>query len=76
MVTGREGGVALNVTVDDDRCCGHGMCLTMCPEVFFLTGDGYADVNTAALSDVSLEMIQEAARVCPEQAIVITPERE
>ena len=35
-------GEPMKVTVDDDRCRGHGMCLTLCPEVFSLTDDGYA----------------------------------
>ena len=28
--------------VDDQRCRGHGVCLTICPDVFTLTDDGYA----------------------------------
>lgn len=32
----------VKVTVDEDRCRGHGMCLTLCPEVFRVTEDGYA----------------------------------
>jgi ferredoxin len=30
----------VRVTVDEDRCRGHGMCLTFCPEVFEMTDDG------------------------------------
>ncbi len=32
----------MKVWVDDQRCRGHGMCLTLCPDVFSLTDDGYA----------------------------------
>ena len=32
----------MKVTVDEDRCRGHGMCLTLCPEVFEMTDDGWA----------------------------------
>ena len=32
----------MKVIVDEDRCAGHGMCLTLCPEVFELTDDGWA----------------------------------
>ena len=32
----------MKVTVDEDRCRGHGMCLTLCPEVFHMHDDGYA----------------------------------
>ena len=36
----------MKVTVDDDRCRGHGVCGTICPEVFTLTDDGYTVVQT------------------------------
>ena len=35
-----RGGRDMKVTVDEDRCRGHGMCLTLCPEVFSMTDDG------------------------------------
>jgi ferredoxin len=59
----------MKVSVDDQRCRGHGMCLTLCPEVFSLTDDGYA---VAITSDVSTELeaaTREAIECCPEQAI-------
>ncbi|GJO42807.1 ferredoxin [Mycobacterium marinum] len=59
----------MKVRVDDQRCRGHGMCLTLCPEVFSLTDDGYA---VAIASDVPMELeeaVREAIQCCPEQAI-------
>jgi ferredoxin len=59
----------MKVSVDDQRCRGHGMCLTLCPEVFSLTNDGYA---VAITSDVPMELeaaTREAIECCPEQAI-------
>jgi ferredoxin len=59
----------MKVWVDDQRCRGHGMCLTLCPDVFSLTDDGYAESIT---SDVPAELeadTQEAIQCCPEQAI-------
>jgi len=32
----------MKVKVDDDRCRGHGICWSLCPEVFTLTDDGPA----------------------------------
>jgi ferredoxin len=59
----------MKVTVDDGRCRGHGMCLTICPEVFELTDDGYAvadpDEVPAGLEDAAREAIEN----CPERAI-------
>ncbi len=59
----------MRVSVDDQRCRGHGVCVTLCPEVFSLTDDGYA---VAIASDVPTELeaaTREAIQCCPEQAI-------
>ncbi|HET6733600.1 ferredoxin [Mycobacterium sp.] len=58
----------MKITVDDDRCAGHGMCLTLCPEVFTLNDDGYAE----ALTDIPAQFeaaVREAIECCPERAI-------
>jgi ferredoxin len=62
----------MKVWVDDQRCRGHGMCLTLCADVFSLTDDGYA---VAITSDVPTELVaatREAIECCPEQAICET----
>ncbi len=59
----------MKVSVDDHCCRGHGVCVTLCPEVFSLTEDGYAEAIT---SDVPTELeaaAREAIDCCPEQAI-------
>ena len=59
----------MKVWVDDQRCRGHGMYLTVCPDVFSLTDDGYA---VSIDSDVPTEFesaTREAIEFCPEQAI-------
>ncbi len=59
----------MRVWVDDQRCRGHGVCTTLCPEVFSLTDDGYA---VAIESDIATEFeaaTHEAIQCCPEQAI-------
>ena len=59
----------MRVSVDDQRCRGHGVCTTLCPDVFSLTDDGYA-VAIAADVPTELEAVaQEAIQCCPEQAI-------
>ena len=60
---------AMKVFVDEDRCAGHGMCLTLCPEVFDMSDDGWA---VADPGDVSVELepaAREAIANCPERAI-------
>jgi ferredoxin len=59
----------MKAKVDEERCRGHGVCVTLCPEVFRLTDDGYAE---AYLPDVPPDLeqaAQEAIDCCPEQAI-------
>jgi ferredoxin len=59
----------MRVTVDDDACRGHGICVGLCPEVFTLTDGGYAE---AVATDILAELegaVAEAVSSCPEHAI-------
>ena len=59
----------MRVTVDDDRCAGHGVCTTMCPEVFALNDDGYAIVETPDVPAGLEADVRRAVQSCPERAI-------
>ncbi len=59
------------VTVDDDACAGHGVCVARCPEVFGLTDDGYAEAIDTAVPTQFHAAVDEAAAGCPERAIHI-----
>ena len=59
----------MKVKVDEDRCRGHGMCLTLCPEVFTMTDDGYAVADPSEVSADLEAGAKEAIECCPEQAI-------
>jgi ferredoxin len=62
----------VKVTVDDDRCRGHAVCCTICPEVFTLTDDGY---SVARVPDVPAEFagaVRAACTSCPEHAITVS----
>lgn len=59
----------MKVWVDDGSCRGHGMCLTLCPEVFSLTDDGYAEAITGDVPAEFEAAAREAIECCPEQAI-------
>ncbi|MER6523827.1 ferredoxin [Streptomyces sp. NPDC001508] len=61
----------MRAAVDEDRCRGHGVCSTVCPEVFDLGDDGYAVV---LLPDVPPEYepaARTAAASCPERAVAV-----
>jgi ferredoxin len=59
----------MKVTVDEDRCAGHGMCLTLCPEVFEMTGDGWAVADPGEVPAALESAVTDAIANCPEQAI-------
>ncbi len=59
----------MKVTVDEDRCAGHGMCLTLCPEVFDLTDDGWAIADPEDVPEGLEDAAREAIENCPERAI-------
>ena len=59
----------MKVRVDEDRCRGHGMCTTLCPEVFVINDDGYAEVVVPEVPPEFEASAREAIECCPEQAI-------
>lgn len=59
----------MRVGVDDQRCRGHGICITLCPEVFALTDDGYAVAENPDVPAGLEGAAREAIECCPEQAI-------
>ena len=59
----------MKVTVDEDRCAGHGMCLTLCPEVFELNDDGWAVADPDEVPAEHEDAAREAIDNCPERAI-------
>ncbi len=60
----------MKVVVDEYRCRGHGMCLTLCPDVFSMTDDGYAVADPAEVTGDLEVAVRDAMVNCPEQAIV------
>ena len=62
----------MKVHVDPQRCQGHTLCAMIAPDRFTLSD---LDGTSSAVCDVvppdQEELVQEAARSCPEQAIVI-----
>ena len=59
----------MKITVDPDRCAGHGACWGTCPEVFDLNDDGYAVVLLEEVPPDLEEKARKAVKQCPERAI-------
>jgi ferredoxin len=60
----------MKVSVDDGGCAGHGVCTTICPEVFTLTDDGYSVVQSPDVPAGLEDAVRRAAASCPEHAIM------
>ncbi|MFF2331768.1 MULTISPECIES: ferredoxin [unclassified Streptomyces] len=66
----------MNVTVDEDKCCGAGQCVLIAPEVFDQRDDdGIVVLLDAAPPKERHTAVREAAAVCPAAAIQFTPTR-
>ncbi|MEV0483627.1 ferredoxin [Streptomyces sp. NBC_01288] len=62
----------MKAVVDTDRCRGHGICWSICPEVFDLTDDGYAEVLTPEVPAEYEDQVRTAIGSCPERAITVS----
>ena len=62
----------MKVAVDDDRCRGHGVCWTICPDVFTLTDDGYAIAAEPEVPPDHEDAVRDAYDSCPERAITVS----
>ncbi len=62
----------MRVHIDDDQCKGHGVCWSLCPDVFDLTDDGYAVVLVDDVAERFTAVVRTAVDQCPESAITIT----
>lgn len=61
----------MKATIERDGCIGCGLCTGVCPEVFGMADDGFAEV-IAEPTQATIDSAKEAAEGCP--ATVITVE--
>ncbi len=59
----------MKVEIDTDRCRGHGVCWSLCPQVFDLLDDGYATVLVDEVPAEHEAAVRDAVQHCPERAI-------
>ncbi|MFI6642822.1 ferredoxin [Streptomyces sp. NPDC050504] len=60
----------MKVVVDRGKCQDHGQCVFAAPEVFRLDDEGHLDYTTDP-DDIRRDDVEDAADVCPVQAIRI-----
>ena len=61
----------MKVIVDMDKCQDHGQCAFSAPEVFEINADGKLVVLNDSPDEALRDSVEEAADVCPVQAIAI-----
>ncbi|MFW6093154.1 MAG: ferredoxin [Pseudomonadota bacterium] len=64
----------MKVSVDRDRCQGHGMCNLICSEVFRLDDEGFAQVAAEyeRVPGAFEDTVRLAEVQCPERAIAVS----
>jgi len=55
--------------INQEKCIGCGLCVSLCPEVFELGEDGKAKIKEKTDLEKSKESIKEAKEGCPVSAI-------
>ena len=63
----------MKVRVDPERCQGHTLCSMIAPEMFELDEiDGHSSPVSEEVPAGQEASVREAARSCPEQAILVS----
>lgn len=62
----------MKVTVDKDRCVGHGICEMKAADVFAVGDDGISQVLFDEIPEDHHETVAQAVASCPSQALRIT----
>ena len=64
--------MTMKVSIDADRCQGHGRCYEVAPEVFTDDERGRGEVISANVPDHLLAQVRSAVSACPEKAITLS----
>lgn len=59
----------VKITVDTDRCTGHGICESLLPSVFEVGGDGLVHLLDDELTAEMRPRLESAVAQCPSQAL-------
>jgi ferredoxin len=62
----------MRITIDADRCNGHGRCYSLAPTLFGDDDDGRGVVIVTDVGDEQVADARTAIANCPEQAIALT----
>lgn len=65
----------MRITVDRERCTGHGRCYALAPDVYEPDDDGYCQHAAAITSAALAAQALVGAQNCPEDAITVIAEQ-
>lgn len=63
----------MKLSIDHDRCVGHGRCFALHPELFTADEFGYGQVADPEVAGLALDAARHAVDECPEQAVTLAP---
>jgi ferredoxin len=66
------GGGFMRLSIDYEKCQGHGRCYSVAPELFEADEAGFGVVRTAQLDRPDEPAARQAIDACPERAIVLS----
>ena len=62
----------MRVSIDHDRCTGHGRCYVLAPELFADDEEGYGQVlGDGLVAPERVDAARKAAQSCPERAVIL-----
>ncbi|HHV51231.1 MAG TPA: ferredoxin [Clostridiales bacterium] len=61
----------MKAKLDRDGCIGCGLCPTICPEVFRMADDGFAEVYNEDVPPQAEDAAVEAQESCPVSVIAV-----
>jgi ferredoxin len=62
----------VRVTIDHDRCTGHGRCYVLAPELFVDDDEGYGQViGDGTVASEHVDAARKAVQSCPERAVLL-----
>jgi ferredoxin len=62
----------MKLTIDYDKCSGHGRCYELAPDLFTDDERGYGQVRLDVVDAAHLAVARLAVNGCPERAINLT----
>lgn len=61
----------MKASIDREGCISCGLCETLCPEVFRMADDGYAEVYVDPVPESAEDAAKDAADSCPVSVITV-----